>query len=291
MPDRKIWKQKKKIPIHGVQQILKGAINSENFWLDQRAYSCPFRRLDIVQENHEVYHQYFHSSHFKAQCSSVWIYSRCCHPYIRPRHSLWSERSLDFNFSFLPVSIVKTRHVLIELQLLLPISQLSPEAVPEPQHPTYERDNHIFPAQYPHTVGPGAQHMVWLWRWSVSFGSSRDSATDHSKCICLDTVLTLIIAQQDWGSELKWQESQRLQWTIGLFSVHIGGSVLNCYTGLFPDYLWDFLCENLGYYFAKTRLRHFSWRWRGWRRRRQQSVWPASQGGGAWGLTVVSISQ
>lgn len=116
MPDRKIWKQKKKIPTHGVQQILKGAINSENCWLGQRAYSCPFRRLDIVQENHEVYHQYFHSSHFKAQCSSVWIYSRCCHPYLRPRHSLWSECSLDFNLSFLPVSIVKTRHVPIELQ-------------------------------------------------------------------------------------------------------------------------------------------------------------------------------
>lgn len=194
--DWKIWKQKKKIPTHGVQQILKRAVNSASFWLDQRAYSCPFWRLDIIQENQEVYQQYFPSSHFKAQCSSVWIYSRCSHPYIRPGCSLF-----DLNvcwtliFLFCQSRYLNLDSCPLNCSMLLPISQLSHlKQDPEPEHPTYECDNHIFPAHYPHPVGPGALHMVCLWGWSVLFGSSRNNAT-NSKCISLDTVLTSITAK------------------------------------------------------------------------------------------------
>lgn len=186
--DWKIWKQNKKVPAHGVQQILKGAFNSESFWLDQIAYCCPLWRLDIVQESHEVYRQYFHSSHFKARCSSVWIYSGCSHPDIRPRHSLFACWTLIFLFC--QSQYLNLDSCPLNYSMLLPISQLSHQRqYPGPEHPTYECNNHIFSAQYPHPVGPGALHMVWLWGWSVLFGNSRDSATDNSKCISLDTIL------------------------------------------------------------------------------------------------------
>lgn len=49
---------------------------------------------------------------------------------------------------------------------------------------------------------------------------------------------------------MKLQERQRLQLTLGWYSVHSGGSVLRHYTGLIPNYFWDSLHEDLGYRFV-----------------------------------------
>lgn len=176
------------------------------------AYSCPFWRLDIVQENQEVYCWYFRSSHFKAQCTSVWIYSRCSHPYIRPRDSLFDLNTCwSLIFLFCQSQYLNLDSCLLNYSMLQPISQVSPQRqYPESEHPTYECDNHIFLAQYPNPVGPGALHMVWLWGWSVLFGNSRNNTTYNSECVFLDTILTWISAKQDWGSELKLQERWRL---------------------------------------------------------------------------------
>lgn len=124
--------------------------------------------------------------------------------------SLWSEYLLEFNLPFLP-QYLNLDLCLLNYSMLQPISQVSPQRqYPESEHPTYECDNHIFLAQYPYPVGPGALHMVWLWGWSVLFGNSRDNTTYNSKCVFLDTILTWINAKQDWGSELKLQERRRL---------------------------------------------------------------------------------
>lgn len=149
--DQKTYKQKEKTPAHGFQ-ILKGR---HSFWkflarLDSlflsllKTGSCIRKQQDLLL--------IFFSPHFKSQCSSPWIYSRCFHPYISPRHSVFRLNAcwiLIFLFCLSRYLITWLMHV--ELQHATAhqsgkSSEAAPVSDPEPEHPTYELDSHISPA-------------------------------------------------------------------------------------------------------------------------------------------------
>lgn len=197
----------------------------------------------------------FFSLFLKSQCSSPWIYSSFCHPYINPRHSVF-HLNVCWILIFLFCLSQSTDSCTLKYSMPLPIHQ--PCHQRQCRCPTQSQST---PCEYSTITfsllcNPPTQCGLEHWtccdygRESISFEDSRDDATDHSKHICLDTLLTLITANQDKGSEMKLQESQRLQWTLGWFSVCRGGSVLRYCTHLIPNYFWDSLQEDLGYPFV-----------------------------------------
>lgn len=151
--------------------------------------------------------------------------------------SLRSESLLGFNLSFSPVSIFKSQLMPFQLTTACCCPSVCWVAWGRTQSQnTPPMDMTITFSQLGTLTQQGLERFTRCDYEDGGFclGTQEMMPLNNSKCISLDTVVTLIIAKQDWGSELKLQERQSAM-NKGLFSVHRGGSVLRYYIGLILD--------------------------------------------------------